>query len=128
MLAVVAGAADVLMGDRVRFMASLQRFLVEIVFQDGLDAPVTDPLDHERPFAGRFQAVLAEAFTKREDAQTGAEAVLGEGPAGEDLLNCTSRGRSRFVGPRDEALRRSLGELKMGFRHMLGAGRVFPLQ
>src|SRR5277367_1500261 len=62
------------------------RLLVDVVFEQGFDALVVDCVNGECFAAGGFCALVAVTIAKADEAQTGAEALLGMGAAGKDAL------------------------------------------
>ena len=59
---------------------------IELVVEDGLDRAVAAGADLKRAQAGRFDAFAAEGLGQPDDAQAGAEALLGMAALFEDQL------------------------------------------
>ena len=78
--------------------------------------------------AGGFEAALAIAFAQPHNAQTGAEALLGMRPRGEDGFDHLGGGLARFRGPENEPLGRPGGIVLVGFGHVDGHRAVAPFE
>ena len=68
---------------------------VEMVVEDRADRAVGPRADLERAAAGGVDPFPAKALDQADDAQTGAEPLLGMRPVGEDFLD-----KQRSVGSR----------------------------
>lgn len=101
-----------------------RRRLVEPVVEDRSNRPVGTRADLECTAAGRVDPLPAEAFDQADDAQAGAESLLGMRAIGENAL-AQQRGIGTDGGgfPGDP-LDRPVGKAPMGRRHVLGDRRM----
>src|SRR6266478_2463939 len=84
---VVAGTANVgVVGEQLALPGGSGRPLVEPVLEDRLDRSVGTGADVETAVAGRLQSVGAVLPRQAQDAEAGAVALLGMGPALQDQL------------------------------------------
>ena len=67
---------------------------IELVVEDGFDGAIGPGADLDGPFGGRLDARRAIGADEPDDTETGAIALLGMGPALEDLL---AQGRGRWT-------------------------------
>ncbi len=66
------------MEDRHGVLAALRGGVaIELVVEDGFDGAIGAGADIERPRRGRFHPVRSEGFDQPDDAEAGAEALLG---------------------------------------------------
>src|SRR5271169_2801399 len=125
---VVARPADVGMEDRSRVRRARWRGSpIELVVEDGFDGAVGPGADLDGPFSGGLEARHAKGAGKPDDAETGAVALLGMGPALENLLAERRRRRADLAGVFPDALDRPAGVAPMAGGHVLGNGRVLPV-
>src|SRR6516165_445529 len=83
----VGGAADVVVRYR-RPVRGLGRTLaIEIVLQDRVDGAIGARADLERAAAGDFESLVAVGLGEPQDADTGAEALLGVRALPQDNLD-----------------------------------------
>src|SRR6516164_1700981 len=73
----VGGAADVLVRYRRPVRGHGRPLAIEVVLQDRVDGAVGARTDLERPAAGGFQPLATMGLGQAQDADTGAEALLG---------------------------------------------------
>ena len=125
---VVARPADVGVKDRSGVRgAPGRRPPIELVVEDGFDGAVGPGADLDGPLGGGFEARGAEGAGEANNAETGAIALLGMGPALEDLLAERRRGRADLAGVVPDALDRPAGIAPMARGHVLRNGRVLPV-
>src|SRR6202522_4505727 len=125
---VVARPADVGMEDRGRVRRALWRGSpVELVVEDGFDGAIGPGADLDGPFGSGLEARHAKGADKPDDAETGAIALLGMGPAFENLLAERRGRRADLAGVFPDALDRPAGVAPMAGGHMLGNRRVLPV-
>src|ERR1700733_975600 len=125
---VVARPADVGMEDRGRVRRALWRGSpVELVVEDGFDEAIGPGADLDGPFGSGLEARHAKGADKPDDAETGAIALLGMGPAFENLLAERRGRRADLAGVFPDALDRPAGVAPMAGGHMLGNRRVLPV-
>jgi hypothetical protein len=105
-----------------------QGLLVEIVFENRCNTFVRTRTDADGALAGGFKATLAIAFTQPHDAQTGAEALLGMRPRGQNGFDHLGDGLARFRCPENEPLGRPFGIVLVGFGHVDGHRAVAPFE
>ena len=101
-----------------------ERDLIEAVLEDGVDVAIGAGGDTARPGARGFEPRGAVALGQAQDAETGAIALLGMRPVGEDGLD-----EGRGLGPdrlrpADDARGRPLQMALMGLGHVGGIGGV----
>src|SRR5258707_3984874 len=122
---VISGAAQVVVatvgGERPWRREGLA---VEPRLQDRLQASVAEGADCQRPLAGGLDAISAVAVAEPEDAETGAEALLGMGPRFQDALGQLGRRRSRLLGPADDPAGSPLLVPAVGVGHVGGVGAM----
>src|SRR6516164_6761084 len=107
---VVARPADVGVEDRGRLRGAPRRRLpIELVVEDGFDGPIGPCADLDSALGGGLEAGGAEGSGEADDAQTGAIALLGMGPALQDLLAQRRRCGTDLVGVFANALDRPAG-------------------
>src|ERR1700677_3629305 len=125
---VVARPADVGMEDRggVRG-APGRRAPIELVVEDGFDGAVGPGADLDGPLGGGFEARGAEGAGEANNAETGAIALLGMGPALEDLLAERRRRWADPAGVLPDALDGPAGVAPVAGGHVFGNGGVFPV-
>src|SRR5580692_3457419 len=125
---VVARPADVGMEDRggVRG-APGRRAPIELVVEDGFDGAVGPGADFDGPLGGGFEARGAEGAGEANNAETGAIALLGMGPALEDLLAERRRRWADPAGVLPDALDGPAGVAPVTGGHVFGNGGVFPV-
>ena len=81
-----------------------QGLLVKIVLENRCETLVGTRTDTEGPPTGGFEASLPIPFAQPHHASTGAEALLGMGPRGQNGFDHTGGGFPRFGGPEHEPL------------------------
>ena len=119
------GAPDVGVSNRcVRDRCRGERLVLQPVFEDGLDALVTERVQRQRASTGRLQPGRSVLFAQPQDAQTGPVALDGMGAGGQDLLHHLCRIRACLVRPADQPLRAPLHILPVMARHVLQHGGV----
>ena len=104
-----------------------QRFLIQIMLEDGLDATVAGATDGECPFTGGFQTLIAVAFGHPQHSQAASEALLGHRSRVQDGFDELGRLRSDLFSPMDKALRCPFGPFLVGFGHVFFDGGMPPL-
>src|SRR5277367_3523523 len=125
---VVARPADVGMEDRGRVRRALWRGSpIELVVEDGFDGAIGPGADLDGAFSGRLDPRHAKGADKPDDAETGAIALLGMGPAFENLLAERRGRRADLTGVFPDTLDRPAGVAPVTGRHVLGNGRVLPV-
>jgi hypothetical protein len=82
--------------------------------------------DADGALAGGFKATLARACTQPHEAQTGAEALLGMRPRGQNGCAHLGGGLARCRGPEHEPLGRPFGLGLVGLGHVDGPRAVAP--
>ena len=97
-------------------------FLVQSIFQDGFNTFVEEAVDGEGIGAGGFEAFFGVLFSQAEDAQAGAESLLGMGFAFQDMGDQFFGVRSDLVGPADDPGGGPFQVLLMGFGHVFFEG------
>src|SRR5215218_8757474 len=70
-----------------RGASARQRLAIEAVGQDGVDRAVGSGADLEPSFASGLEALDAVVAGEPQDAEAGAEALLGMGPAAQDHVD-----------------------------------------
>ena len=73
----VGGAADVVMRYRRPVRGLGRPLAIEVVLQDRVDGAIGARADLERAAAGVFEPLAAVCFDEPQDANAGAEALLG---------------------------------------------------
>src|SRR5258708_11937407 len=125
---VVARPADVGMEDRGRVRGTLGRGPpIELVVEDGFDGAIGPGADLDGALGGGLDARRAERACEPNDAETGAIALFGMGPAFQDLLAQGRGRRADLAGVFPDALDRPAGVAPVTGRHVLGNGRVLPV-
>ena len=104
-----------------------RRLPIELVVEDGFDGAVGPGADLDRPLGGGFDARRAVGAGEPDDAETGAIALLGMGPALEDLLAQRRGRRADLAGVFPDALDRPAGVAPVARGHVLGNGGVLPV-
>ena len=98
-------APDIAMGDHGDGSGwTRQGLLVEIVFEDRFNTLIRTRTNADGALAGGVEAALAIAFAQPHNAQTGAEALLGMRPRGQNGFDHLRSGPARFRGPENEPL------------------------
>ena len=100
---------------------------IKLVVEDGFDGAVGPGADLDGPLGGGLDARRAEGAGEADDAETGAVALLGMGPALEDLLAERRRRRADLAGVFPDAFDRPAGVAPMAGGHVLGNRRVLPV-
>jgi hypothetical protein len=103
-----------------------QGLRIESVCENRCNTFVQPRTDADGALAGGFKATLAIAFTQPHAAQTGAEALLGMRPRGQNGFAHLGGGLARFRGPENEPLGRPCGIVLVGFGHVDGHRAVAP--
>src|SRR3974377_373401 len=125
---VIARPADVGVSDRGRCRGALWRRLpIELVVEDGFDGAIGPGADLDGPVGGGLDARRTKRAGEADDAETGAIALLGMGPALEDLLAERRGRRADLAGVFPDALDRPAGIAPMAGRHVFGNGGVLPV-
>jgi transposase len=120
--------ADVGMEDRGRVRWALWRGSpIEFVVEDGFDGAICPGADLDGALGGGLEARRAEGAGEANDAETGAVALLGMGPALEDLLAERRRPRADLPGVLPDPLDRPAGVAPVARGHVLGDGGVLPV-
>jgi len=101
-----------------------QRLAIEAVGKDGVDRAVGPGADLEAAPAGRLEALDAVVAGEPQDAEAGAEALLGMGPAAQDHVDQGGGVGSDRARLALDALVCPAGVAAMGTRHVLGHGGV----
>src|ERR1700749_497216 len=115
---VVARPADVGVKDRGRLRGAPGRRLpIEPVVEGGFDGPGGSGADLDGALGGGFETRRAEGPGEADDAQTGAVALLGMGPALENVLAQRRGGRTDLAGVFADALDRPAGVAPVAGRH-----------
>src|SRR4029077_18833286 len=125
---VVAGAANVAVLDRCLAGCLPRESLVETVLEDRCDRAVGGHADVVAAPAGGLDARGAVAFDEAQDAEAGAEALLGVGLSLHDRLDERNR---RWADPRclaDYPRGRPFRVTAMRARHVLRRSRVPVVQ
>ena len=78
-------------------------FLVQFVFQDGLNTFVEEAVDGEGIGAGGFEAFLRVLFAQADNAQAGPETLLGMGLIFEDMGHQFFSVWPQLLRPADDA-------------------------
>jgi hypothetical protein len=99
---------------------------IEVVGEDRGDALVIERTDLEGAIGDPFGARRIDAAQQPHDPETGAEALLGVRPVGEDGDDQPLSARANRLPPMLEALRRPFGVPAMGTGHVLGVGAMAP--
>jgi hypothetical protein len=92
------------------------------VFEDGVDVAIGADADGQGARTSGFEPGGAVAAAEAEQAQVGAVALLGTLTVGEDRAHKGRGPRANALGPLDEARRRPLLVVLVGFGHMSGVG------
>ena len=79
-------------------------------------------MDGEGIGAGGFETFFGVLFSQAEDAQAGAEPLLGMGFIFEDMGHQFFRVGPQLLGPAEDAGGSPIQELLVGFRHMFFEG------
>ena len=99
-----------------------------MIFQDGFDADVGAGAEVQRPFTSGLQSFGAGGFAQPHDAEAGAEALFGMGPAGEDLFDDLGTKGAGLLGPLHQPPGRPLQIALMGLGPMfLHGGKLTAL-
>ena len=104
-----------------------QRFLIQIMLEDGLDAAVAFPADGDCPLTSGFQPLIAVAFGQAQHSQTASEALLGHRSRVQDGFDELGRLRPDLFSPMDKALRCPFGPFLVRFGHVFFDGGMVPL-
>ena len=86
-------------------------FLVDSMFQDGFDTFVEEAVDGEGIGAGGFEAFLGIDFSQTENAQAGAESLLGMGFVFEDMGDQFFGVRADLLAPSGSSWRGSIPDI-----------------
>ena len=114
--------------DRSRFRGAPGRRLpIKLVVEDGFDGAVGPCTDLDGAFGGGFEPRGPERSGEADDAQAGAVALLGMGPAFEDLLAQRRRSGADLAGVLADALDGPAGVAPVAGGHVLGKGGVLPV-
>jgi len=103
-----------------------QGLLVASVFENRFETFVRTCPDADGAPAGGCEATLARAFAQPHDAHTGAEALLGMRPRGQNGCDHLGGGLTRLRGPKHEPLGRPCGRGLVGCGHVDGHRAVTP--
>ena len=101
--------------------------LVQSVFQDGLNTFVEEAVDGEGIGAGGFETFFGVLFSQADDAQAGAETLLGMGFAFQDVGDQFFGVGSGLGRPADDSGGGPFQVLLMGFGHMFWEGGIAAL-
>ena len=96
--------------------------LVQSVFQDGLNTFVEEAVDGEGIGAGGFEALWGVLFSQADDAQAGAETLLGMGFAYQDLGDQFFGVEAGLGRPADDAGGGPFEVLLVGLGHVFFQG------
>ena len=118
---VVARSANVGVEDRHAIGGrALRRLAIELVVKDRAHRTVGHGPDFDRPRRGGFETIGAERPHQPHDAEAGAEALLGVGPALQDQLAERGGCWADRSGLAANALDRPVGVPPMARWHVLG--------
>src|ERR1700674_5814849 len=124
----VTGATDVGVRNRRPVRGSCGPFGFEVVLQDRIDGGEGARADLQRPAASRLQPVAAIALDQPDDADRGAEALLGVRALAHDDLD-----QRRGIAPDlarlpPDPLRRPVGIASVAAWHVLANRGVAPVR
>jgi len=120
----VGAAAEVAVLQGQVFGFGFEEGAIETVFEDRSDRTDRARLDHGAARAGSLQPRLAVGLLQPEDAQAGAEALLGMGAIGHHRLQERLGRRPDATGRGHHPRRRPFGMAAVRAGHMLGDRRV----
>ena len=124
LLLVVRGAAQILMRERRARRRLVEREPVLLMGENVLDGAEAIGPQALGAQTGGFQPVRAVVPPEAHQAQTGAVALFGMRPIGEDAGDDAARRRAGLLGPGDQARRRPLGMGAMRAGHVVDLGRI----
>src|SRR5215467_15130124 len=116
---VVAGAANVLVDQQRRFGAG-GRGAFAAVLQNGGDRGVGSRAKHQRASAGRIDALGTIAFDQAQDADAGAETLLGVRPRAQNDIDEHGGVGTDRLGLMADALMGPVAIAPVGAGHVLG--------
>src|SRR6266511_5917231 len=116
---VVASPSDVGVPDRLAFRGLLRIGLVEPMLEDRGDRAVARRTDVVATVAGGLEPLRAVALLQSQDAEAGAEALLGMRLGLHDRLDQRDRGRADLLGLPHHPGRRPLGVAAVRARNVL---------
>ena len=100
---------------------------IEPSVEDGFDGAIGPGADLESALVSGLDARGAERAGETHDAETGAVALLGMGPALQNLLAKRRGRRADLAGVFPDALDRPAGVAPVTGRHVFGNGGVLPV-
>ena len=92
---------------------------IEIVVEDGADRAVGQRADLEARVAAASSRATPNGLDQPQDAEAGAEALLGMRPLAQDESRTAPRSRGRSRRPRRGCARRPIGVAPVARRHVL---------
>src|SRR5512144_2435783 len=107
--------------------APMRGLTIEVVLQDGFDRAIGPGADLQRAGRGGLQPLYAERLAEPDDAEAGAEALLGMWPVLQDQFAQQRRGRPDARGFPPDALDRPVRVPAMAGGHVLGDGGVLAV-
>ena len=123
-----SGATDVAVDYRRPVRGRCGPLAIEVVLQDRVDGGVGARADLQRPAAGGLEPLGPVALGQPQDADAGAEALLGVRPLAQDDLDECRGVAPDLAGPPLEALRRPVGVAPVARRHVLAHRRVLAVR
>src|SRR5436190_3096000 len=123
----VTGTTDVGMHYRRPVRGGCGPFGIELLLQDRVDRGVGTCADLKRPAAGRLQPLPAKTLGQADDADRGAEALLGVRALADDDLDQRRGIAPDLAGLSADTLRRPIGIAPVTARHVLTHGGVAPV-
>src|SRR4029077_4362756 len=120
----VGGTTDVAVDDRRAVRGGWRPLAIAVGLQDRADRGVGARTDLKRAGAGGLKPLNPAALGQPQDADTGAEALLGMGLLGENELDECRLFATDFAGLPLQALRRPVRVALVARRHVLAHRRV----
>src|SRR5947209_16725720 len=114
----VGGAADVVVRYRRPVRGRCRPFAIEVVLQDRVDRAVGARTNLERPAASSFEPLMAIGFGEPQDADAGAEALLGMRALPQDDLDQRGGVAADRARLPPDALWRPVGIAPVARRHV----------
>src|SRR4029077_11019457 len=124
----VTGATDVGVRNRRPVRGACGPFGFEVVLEDRVDGGERACADLQRPAASRLQSVTTVALDQPDDADGGAESLLGVRTLAHDDLDERCGIAPDLAGLSPDPLWRPVGIAPMARWHVLAHGRVPPVR
>src|SRR5271156_2649308 len=116
----IALATDVAVAQGLVVGRLVEKSAIKTIFEDRTDRGDGTCLDEDGALAGCIDARIAIALGQRQNAEAGAEALLGMRPVSHDSLEEGRGGGTDPLAGRDQSSRRPLAVAAMCARHVIG--------